>query len=68
MTPFLWVALVLLALTAVPAVVSFVFYLSSGIDLWQERAVRFYRWAVLVVLITFNITIFKHIILTIIHW
>ena len=68
MTPFLWLALVLFVLCAVPAVVSFALYLSSGIDLWQHRAVRFYRWAVLVVLVTFNFTIFKHIVLTIVHW
>ena len=68
MTPFFWIALALLVLNAVPAVVSFVLYLGSGDDLWQERAVRFYRWSVLVVLITFNITIFKHIVVTIINW
>ena len=68
MTPFLWFALALLVLNAVPAVVSFALYLSSGDDRWQERAVRFYRWSVLVVLTTFNITIFKHIIVTIINW
>ena len=68
MTPLFWVACALLLLTAVPALVSFVLYLGSGSSLWQERALRLYRWAVLVVLVTFNITIFKHIILTLVHW
>ena len=68
MTAFYWIALALFVAAAVPAVVMFALYLGSGNDLLRERAVRFYRWAVLVVLITFNITIFKHIILTIIHW
>lgn len=64
MTPFLWIALALLVLTGVPAAVSFALYLTSGSDLWQARAVRFWRWAVLVVLITFNVTIFKHVFIT----
>lgn len=64
MTPFLWFAVAMLVLTAVPATVSFALYLGTGIDLWQARALRFWRWAVLVVLITFNVTIFKHVFLT----
>ena len=68
MTPFLWIALALLLLNAVPALVSFALYLGSGSAVWLERALRFYRWSVLVVLTTFNITIFKHIIVTIINW
>ena len=68
MTPFFWIALLLLVATAGLAIVSFALYLGSGMALWQERAVRFFRWAVLVVLATFNITIFKHIVVAIIHW
>ena len=68
MTPFFWIALLLLALTGGAAIVSFALYLGSGIALWHERAVRFFRWAVVVVLATFNIAIFKRIVLIIVHW
>ncbi len=68
MTPLHWIALALFMAAALPAVVSFMLYLGNGNDLLRERAARFYRWAVLVVLVTFNIAIFKHIILIIIHW
>lgn len=68
MNAFLWFALALFVLTAVPCVLYFGAYLSSGENRMREIAVRFFRWSSLVVLITFNITIFKHIILTIIHW
>ena len=68
MTRFFWIALLLLALTGGAAIVSFALYLGSGMALWQERAVRFFRWAVVIVLATFNIAIFKRIVLTIIHW
>ena len=68
MTPFFWIALLLLVVTGGVAIVSFGLYLGSGMALWQERAVRFFRWSVVVVLATFNVTIFKHIVMTIIHW
>ena len=68
MTRFFWIALLLLALTGGAAIVSFALYLGSGIALWQERAVRFFRWAVVVVLATFNIAVFRRIVLILIHW
>lgn len=68
MTPFLWFALVLFVLTALPCVLYFGAYLATGEDRTRVISVRFFRWASLVVLVTFNISIFKHIILTIINW
>ena len=68
MTVFYWIALVLLLGNAVPCVLYFAAYLSTGEERPREIAVRFFRWSSLVVLVTFNITIFKHIILIIIHW
>ncbi len=65
---FFWFAFVLFMLTAVPCVLYFGAYLATGEDRMREIAVRFFRWSSLVVLITFNITIFRHIILIIIHW
>lgn len=68
MTPLLWTALALAAATGAMALVSFALYLGSGSELWRRRAVRFLHWAALVVLATFDFTIFKHIVLTIVHW
>ena len=68
MNLFLWFALALFVMTALPCVLYFGTYLATGEDRTRALAVRFFRWSSLVVLTTFNITIFKHIILTIIHW
>ena len=68
MTLFYWIALSLLVLTGGAAIVSFALYLGSGMALWRERATRFFRLAVVVVLATFNIAIVKRIVLVIIHW
>jgi len=65
---FLWSAFVLFMLVAVPCVLYFGAYLANGEDRLRAQALRFYRWSALVVLVTFNITIFRHIILIIIHW
>jgi|APFre7841882630_1041343.scaffolds.fasta_scaffold12151_3 hypothetical protein len=65
---FFWFAFVLFMLTAVPCALYFGAYLANGDDRMRAQALRFYRWSALVVLITFNVTIFRHIILIIIHW
>ena len=68
MTFFYWAAFVLFVLTAVLCALYFAAYLARGDDRLRAQALRFYRWSSLVVLITFNVTIFRHIVLTIIHW
>lgn len=68
MTFFFWTAFAVFLLTAVPCVLYFGAYLATGEDRLRAQALRFYRWSALVVLITFNITIFRHIILSIVHW
>lgn len=68
MTVFYWIAFVILLAVAIPCVLYFGAYLASGQDRLRFIAVRFFRWSSLVVLTTFNIAIFKHIILIIIHW
>jgi hypothetical protein len=65
---FLWFAFALFLLTATPCVLYFASYLATGEDRTRFIAVRFFRWSALVVLTTFNITIFRHIALIIIHW
>lgn len=68
MTVFYWVAFVVLLTVAVPCVLYFGAYLASGEDRLRLIAVRFFRWSALVVLTTFNISIFRHIIQILIHW
>ena len=65
---FFWFAFALFVLTALPCVLYFGAYLATGEDRLRTLAVRFFRWSSLVVLVTFNITIFRHIVLIIIHW
>jgi hypothetical protein len=64
MNAFLWFALAVFVATALPCVLYFGAYVATGEDRLRTMALRFYRWSSLVVLITFNITIFKHVILT----
>lgn len=56
-----WVSGLLLLLTAVPSAVFFALFLATGESVPKQRAVRFYRWAVVVVLGTFNIVIFGRV-------
>lgn len=67
MTVFYWIAFVILLVFAVPGVLYFGAYLASGKDRLRFIAVRFFRWSSLVVLTTFNIAIFRHIILILIN-
>ena len=61
MTVLFWCALVLLVLTTVPSVVFFVLHVSTGESVPLARAKALYRWAVVVVLGTFNIWIFTRV-------
>jgi len=60
---FYWIAGVLFGLTALPAVGYFIAYLLTGEDGCQRRAVAFYRWATTIALATFNVTLYKYVIL-----
>jgi hypothetical protein len=68
MTVFYWIASILFLAVAAPCAFFFARYLATGDDRQRFLAVRFYRWAALVALATFNISIFRRIILIIIHW
>lgn len=68
MKVFYWIAFVALLAVAIPCVLYFGAYLASGQDRLRLIAVRFFRWSSLVVLTTFNISIFRHIILILINW
>jgi hypothetical protein len=64
---FLWIAGVLFALMAIPAVFYFILYALRGDDVLQKRAVMFYRWAALIFLITFNIAIWGNIVISLLQ-
>ena len=68
MTVFYWIASILFLAVAAPCAFFFARYLATGDDRLRFQAVRFYRWAALVALTTFNISIFRRIILIIINW
>ena len=57
-----WVGGVLLALTAMPAMLFFGLHLATGEPVPLTRAKVFYRWAVVVALGTFDIAIFSKVI------
>ncbi len=61
MTTLFWCALVLLVLILVPTVLFFALHLSTGEAVPLARAKALYRWAVVVVLGTFNIWIFTRV-------
>jgi hypothetical protein len=56
-----WIGGISFVLTAIPCVIFFAAYLSTGETVPKERALKFYRWAALAVLSTFNIWIFKRV-------
>lgn len=67
MSIFLWIAFGVFVTVAVPSLLFYVAYLFTHLDRMRELAVRFFRWALLVVLLTFNISIFWHIVLTLLQ-
>lgn len=68
MTVFYWIAAILFLAVAAPCAFLFAHYLATGDDRLRLQAVRFYRWSALVALTTFNVTIFRRIILILINW
>ncbi|KQW65635.1 MAG: hypothetical protein Q8L12_05995 [Methylibium sp.] len=66
MTVFWWIVGVLLLGTGGTAAVTFALYVSSGEDRYMDVARAAWRWTVVFALGAFNLTIFKHIVLTLI--
>ena len=58
-----WVSGVLVVLLTLPSGLFFVLHLSTGEAVPLVRAKALYRWAVVVVLATFNIVIFSRVII-----
>lgn len=48
--------------TALPSAIFFMLHIATGEHVPRQRAVALYRWAVVAVLTTFNIWVFKRVI------
>jgi hypothetical protein len=68
MTVFRWIIGVIGALLASGALLAFVVFIASGIDLWIERARGLRRLAWAATLLWFNIELWRRVALIIIHW
>lgn len=64
MTVFWWIAGIALAITAGGATISFLLYIIRGEDRFLEVARKFKHWVIVIALLTFDVAIFKHVILT----
>jgi hypothetical protein len=68
MVIFRWIIGVIAALMALGSIVSFVIYVSAGIDVWLDRARAFRRWLSTAALLWFNVEIWRSVVLVIINW
>jgi hypothetical protein len=68
MTFFHWFIGTVAALFGVSAALSFVVYISTGIDLWISRARNLRRLSWASCLVWFNVWIWRQVALIIIHW
>ena len=68
MTIFRWIIGVISAVLCTGALLSFVVYISSGIDLWVDRARKFRRLAWAALLFWFNIEIWGRVAWILYHW
>jgi hypothetical protein len=68
MVIFRWIIGVIAALMASGSIVSFVIYVSAGIDVWLDRARQFRRWLSTAALLWFNVEIWRSVVLLIINW
>lgn len=64
---FIWIAGVCFAVMAIPAVFYFVLYVLRGDDVLRDRAAKFYRWAALIFLASFNIVIYGNIVIVLLQ-
>lgn len=62
MTVIYWAAIALLSLTLVVSGLCFIANVVTDDRDWYRRARAWFRWAIVVVLCTFNLAIFRHII------
>ena len=68
MTIIRWILGVLTALLGGGTALAFLLFIINGADEWLGLAKKLQRWVYAVVLLWFNIEIWRRVILVIIHW
>ena len=68
MTVFRWIIGVIAAVLAAGSLLSFVVFISSGIDVWVDRARSLRRGASAALLLWFNVEVWGSVVMTIIRW
>jgi len=68
MTVFRWIIGVIAAVLAAGSLLSFVVFISTGIDMWVERARSLRRGTSAALLLWFNVEVWGSVVMTIIHW
>ena len=68
MTVFRWIIAIIAGLLGSGALLAFVVFIASGIDLWIKRARDWRRLAWAASLLWFNVEVWRRVALIIIHW
>ena len=68
MTILRWILGVTAALLAAGSAISFVIFIVADVGLWLKRARALRRLCSAVVLFWFNLEIWRHVVLIIVHW
>jgi high-affinity Fe2+/Pb2+ permease len=68
MTVFRWIIGVIAALLASGTAIAFLLYIVGGENVWQKRARNLRRLTSAALMFWFNVEIWRHVILIIIHW
>ena len=68
MTVFRWTIGLIAAVLAAGSLLSFVVFISTGIDVWVERARSLRRGTSAALLLWFNVEVWGSVVMTIIRW
>ena len=68
MTVFRWIIGVIAAVLAAGSLLSFAVFISSGIDVWVDRARSLRRGTSAALLLWFNVEVWGSVVMTIIRW
>ncbi|MBW8831043.1 MAG: hypothetical protein JF606_16785 [Burkholderiales bacterium] len=68
MTFIRWTLGIFALILASGAALAFIVFIASGIDLWVKRAHNLRRLTSAILLFWFNLEIWRHVVLVIVHW
>ncbi len=68
MTVFRWIIGIIAAVLAAGSLLSFMVFISTGIDVWVERARSLRRGTSAALLLWFNVEVWGSVVMTIIRW